>query len=95
MVSAGLGRRIVAVKPAGLRLLVVVMQPPEWPCSSHPGGHENPALVRGSGSGLRVMSHDVRSVISRDIYSGLYLGRVSLDVPHCDAPVLARFDGVA
>ena len=48
---------------------------------------ETPGLSDPSGSDLRVRSHDVMSVISRDIYSGLYLGRVSLDVPHCDALV--------
>ena len=44
-------------------------------------------LTGGSGSCLRVLSHGVRSVISSVIYSGLYLGGVSLDVPHCDALV--------
>ena len=78
---------IVAAKPPRLRLLVVVIEPPEWPYTSHPGGRENPALRVGSGSCLRVMSHDVKSVISSVIYSGLYLGRVSLDVCHCDALV--------
>jgi hypothetical protein len=52
-------------------------------------------LVGGSGSCLRVMSHDVKCVISRDIYSGLYLGRVSSDMAHSDAFVLTLFDGVA
>jgi hypothetical protein len=52
-------------------------------------------LVGGSGSCLGVLPHDVNRVISRDIYSGLYLGRVSLDVPHSDAFVLTLFDGVA
>ena len=29
-----------------------------------------------------------------DIYSGLYLGGVSLDVPYCDTLVLALSDGI-
>ena len=53
-----------------------------------------PGLSDPSGSCLRVMSHDVKCVIGRDIYSGLYLGRVSLDVAHSDALVLALFDGI-
>lgn len=42
------GWRIVAAKPAGLGLLVVV---------------ENPALVGGSGSDLGVVPHDVRGLL--------------------------------
>ena len=51
-------------------------------------------LVGGSGSCLGVLPHDVNRVISRDIYSGLYLGRVSSDMAHSDALVLALFDGI-
>ena len=34
-------------------------------------------------------------VVSGGTYAGLYLGGVSLDVPHCDTFMLALFDGVA
>ena len=51
-------------------------------------------LTGGSGSCLGVRPHGVRSVISSVIYSGLYLGGVSFDVPYCDALVLALFDGI-
>jgi hypothetical protein len=77
-----------------VRLQVVVMQPPEWPGHSHPGGLENPALVGGSGSCLGVLPHVFNRVISVGTYTGLYLGRVSSDVPHSDAPVLTLFDGI-
>ena len=53
-----------------------------------------PGLSDPSGSCLRVMSHGIKSVISRDIYSGLYLGWVSFDVSHSDTLMLAFFDGI-
>jgi hypothetical protein len=74
------GRRIEAVKSAQAQTISCGKALP---------------LVGGSGSCLGVIPHDVNRVISRDIYSGLYLGRVSLDVPHCDTLVLTLFDGVA
>jgi hypothetical protein len=52
-------------------------------------------LVGGSGSCLGVRPHVVNRVISVGTYTGLYLGGVSSDMPHCDAPVLALLDGVA
>lgn len=33
-------------------------------------------------------------VVGMDTYTGLYLGGVSLDVPHCDASMLTLFDGI-
>ena len=86
------GRRIVAAKWPRLGLLVVVMQPLEWPRYSHSRGRENPALRVGSGSRLRVMSHDVKSVISGVFIVGYIVG-VSLlicptTVPLCEPSLM-------
>ena len=70
-----------AAKPPRLGLDVVVMQPPEWPYTSHPGGRENPALRVGSGSCLRVMSHDVNGVISEIFIVGYILAGSLLMCP--------------
>ena len=55
---------------------------------------DTPGLSDPSGSDLRVMSHDVMSVIGRDIYSGLYCGGVSFDMPYHCAGMLTLSDGI-
>ena len=66
---------------------VALVQPPRRPMAT-------PGLSDPSGSCLGVLPHDVMGVISRDIYSGLYLGRVSLDMAHSHTFVLTLFDGI-
>ena len=60
-----------AVKPPGVDTIHCGRDSPGVAFYSHSGGLENPALVGGSGSCLRVVSHDVMGVVGRDIYSGL------------------------
>ena len=68
--------------------------PVESPLEDPTRPMDTPGLSDPSGSCLRVRSHDVMGVISRDIYSGLYLGRVSLDMAHSHTFVLTFFDGI-
>ena len=67
---------------------------PGWRCDGTTSCGTALPLTGGSGSCLRVMSHGVRSVISSVIYSGLYCGGRSLDMPHHCARMLTLSDGV-
>ena len=66
-----------------------------WRCDGTTSCGKALPLVGGSGSCLGVLPHGVMDVISVGIYSGLYCGGVSFDMPYHCAFVLTLFDTVA